>query len=755
MRHDTIGRGMRISGGIKWLLVFILALAMVLQPMVPAFGASVYAEEEQKETTAVTVEAPIIVKIEQPAAEPDAEAPAEAEAVAAEKEKTAAKAATDGTGEEETKTKALMGNPVKAEKAGDGSNDSDSSFDKMGSKTAGPTVLKEDRKTTITLEMPSGEYKQAVDIVFVMDKSTSIANSGYDFAANVKSLFDSIIENNPDINLKVGVVKFRGYATDMLKSGLTKYQDNVDAILEAISSDSVPGSGSNAHSGLIMADKMLEDDSEVSANNKYVVFLTDGKNYIWNNDDDEPTTYYAQYAERTSVKNSGKPTLNQKAGIYNKEQGKTYCTVPQIPGRETVNFVDKDYKADGTTSAYYARLFNSTNSELSSTNTKYDSPAYYSKYYDPATYTGDLTTGDGTVVKRALTNGASIFNVNGQQPFRDYYDYTPDPSTFWADINYLQLNPYEVVENSDGTYSYDTSKVNEDFFLWHPDQFQKGTYQAGHYWKDVMVEKYKAASVSFAPKSGGGTNLADSFHHWLLENSDYGADIKNSDSVIEMFKDIDNSIRYMVDEGVVTDEIADEFALDKPSDGSSPFTMTYDGEALPSTGGGDNTWNFGEPDEDGVYPYSVEYDESTKTFRWIVRVPIENAKRISLSYGLILGEEYPEGEYDTNKSAVLDYVTTDGDKGAFTFEKPKVSISQQEEGESDNPDNPNTDPEEEDKPSKNNSDKKSSNSSKTNKTGTENKTGDYGMTCWFLLLSFSFAAILVLLGNKRRIRSSR
>ena len=101
------------------------------------------------------------------------------------------------------------------------------------------------------------------------------------------------------------------------------------------------------------------------------------------------------------------------------------------------------------------------------------------------------------------------------------------------------------------------------------------------------------------------------------------------------------------------------------------------------------------------------------------------------------------------------YVTTDGDKGAFTFEKPKVSISQQEEGESDNPDNPNTDPEEEDKPSKNNSDKKSSNSSKTNKTGTENKTGDYGMTCWFLLLSFSFAAILVLLGNKRRIKSSR
>ncbi len=561
--------------------------------------------------------------------------------------------------------------------------DSTPEFNVQGSKKASPTTLGKDRKTTVTLEMPSGEYQNKIDIVFVMDNSTSVANSGFNFADNVESLFGSIIENNPGIDMKVAVVKFRGYATDMLDhmtdeySGLTVYDDSSKAsIMAAISNNSVPGSGSNAHSGLRMADKLLEADSDVEDSNKYVVFLTDGKNYIWNNDKDEPVTYYSQYAERTSVKNSGKPTMGQKTGNYNKEQGKVYCTVPQITDHEPVNFVDEEYKPNPSTSAYYSRLFNSTNSELSSTDTKYDFAAYYSKYYD--SYTGNATVGDGTVTKRTLTNGASIFNVNGQQPWRDYYDYVPAAGTFWEDVNYLQLNPYEVVKNEDGTYSYDTDKVNEDFFLWHPDAFQKGVYQAGHYWKDEIVAKYNAASVSFDPNGGGGLNLAGSFHHWLLETSDFGADVKDSDSVSAMFTDIDNSIRYMVGSGVVTDKIADEFTLVKPSGGASPFKMTHDGQALSSSSAGDNKWNFGTA-TDGVYPYVAEYDESSKTITWTINVPIENLKKITLSYDLVLGEEYPSGTYDTNESAVLVYTSSDGKykDQEYTFEKPKVKYKEE------------------------------------------------------------------------------
>ena len=93
-----------------------------------------------------------------------------------------------------------------------------------------------------------------------------------------------------------------------------------------------------------------------------------------------------------------------------------------------------------------------------------------------------------------------------------------------------------------------------------------------------------------------------------------------------------------------------------------------------------------------------------------------------------------------------------GDK--YTVTEDHTFIAQW--SDPDEPSKPDSDPdEEEDKPSKNNSDKKSSNSSKTNKAGTENKTGDHGMASWFLLLTFSLVVILVLLGKKRRMGSSR
>ena len=551
--------------------------------------------------------------------------------------------------------------------------DDTSTFNVQGSKKASPTTLGQDRKTTVTLSLPSGEYQNKVDIVFVMDNSTSVANDHYDFGDNSEKLLNAIIDKNPGVDLKVGVVKFRGFATDMLGNGLTPYEGNESAIKAAIENNNVPGNGSNAHGGLIMADKMLEADNEVDNSNKYVVFLTDCKSYIWNNENNKPVTYYMQYAEKNTVKNGGKPTLNQKAGIYNKEQGPSYH-VPQID-REIVDFTGNVTQGLGDTSKYYQRLFESKNSELSSTNTKYDEPAYYSKYYDPSSFSGSQTVGDGTVVKRTLTNGASIFKNSGQVSYRDYYDYTPDASTFWKDIDYLQLNPYNVIYNEeDKTYSYDENSINEDFFLWHPDGFQKGLYLAGHYWKDEIVAKYNAASISYDPKSGGGTNLASSLHHWLFENSDFSADIKDSDTVSAMFEDIDNSIRYMVGSGVVTDQIKDDFDLDESS--ATPFRMTYDGEPLEAASAGDNKWNFDTDDKDNIISYVVEYDKSTKTITWTINVPIENLKKITLSYDLILKEDRAPGTYDTNEFAKLAYTSSDGKyEGEYPFEKPQVTYS--------------------------------------------------------------------------------
>lgn len=558
--------------------------------------------------------------------------------------------------------------------------DSTPNYDVQGSKKASPTTLGSDRKTTVTLEMPSGEYQNKIDIVFVMDNSTSVANAGLKFHENAGELFEKIVDQNPGVELKVGVVKFRGYATDMLGTGLTKYtSDSASTITGAIANTSVPGSGSNIHSGMVMAEKLLTDDAEVEDSNKYVILLTDCKSYIWNNASNEPTTYYAQDARRTTLQKSGKPNLNQWNGVYNKESGQIYTTMPMITDHTPFNVLPEleTYSATGLENAsdYYQKLYDSSNSELKSTSTKYDSPAYYSKYYPAGSYSGNVSEGDGNVTTRNLTNGATIFRENAQAVYRKYYDYTPDPSTFWADVNYLQLNPYAVIQNEDGTYSYDTDTVNEDFWMWHPSALEKGIYQAGHFWKEKLDFKYNTACVAtYKSADGAGSHICGSFRTWLFENSDMHADVNNSDDVAQLFTDIDNSIRYMVGSGVVTDKITDEFELDT-SAGGCPFKMTKDGESIAASSSGDNSWNFGTA-IDGVYPYVVEYDASSKTIKWTINVPIENLKKITLSYGLILGEEYPSGTYDTNKSAVLEYTSTDGKyQGEYEFEKPKVTYN--------------------------------------------------------------------------------
>lgn len=570
----------------------------------------------------------------------------------------------------------------------------ESGFDKMGSKVASPTKLGEDRKTTVTLEMPSGEYQNAVDIVFAMDSSTSAENSAV-FTESVTALFDSIRENNPNLKLNVGVIRFRGRAhdaIDYLSDGqyteLVEYSDASKPYIEGaltMSEEDIKaafGSGSNTHGGIDIANEWLEGDTELDDSHKYLVLLTDGKTYIWNNDEHEPTTIYSQWyrSNKYAMQNGGKPALNQVTG-YNKYDYSVDVLDPS--GKSNIYVFGKK---DPWDKSDYEELYNSEDPELTGVS-QWDAPCYY------ADDKSDVP--DGTVNKRTVSNGAELFGSNSatygnKVDYQYYWEFVP--SGKWADFSYLEGNPFQVIENEDGTYTFDTENINPNYYLYHVDCLQKGMYKAGHLWSEVD-EKYNTAVITYSGGSvGGGLELRIPFIEWLQDNSDYGADINNSEQVQDLFKGIDNSVRYMVAEGVVTDEIADEFTLDKPADGSSPFTMMYDGETLSSKAAGDNRWDFGELNDDGVYPYSVEYDEGAKTFKWIVRVPIENAKRISLSYDLILGEEYPAGEYNTNKSAVLDYVTTDGKEGTFEFEKPKVTVEDPEE------DNPPEEDEEKDDP---------------------------------------------------------
>ena len=524
-----------------------------------------------------------------------------------------------------------------------------------------------ERESTITLSLPSAEYQNKIDIVFVMDSSSSAQNSTV-FTESVNELFSSILENNPNLELKVGVIRFRGrahdaiaYLSDNAYEKLVVYGDDTkDYINQALNMPEADikkafGNGSNAHGGIDIADEWLAADTAVDNDHKYVVFLTDGKTYIWNNEANEPTCIYLQQynngtSGRWTIQGGGVPQFGQSISTYKD----SYPVDVLDPSGKSNIFWFNDYQ----------ELYNCTSEELSGVS-PWDA---FCGYADDKTA---IPTGSAT--KHDVTNGADLFSSKGD--FQYYWEYTPDNA--WEGVPYLEANPLKVIENDDETYTFDAVKnddgtytitednINPNYYMYHVDGLMKSSYLTGHLWNE-MNSKYNCAVITY---SGGGATgfvaLRNSFISWLQENSKYGADITASAQVEALFEGIDNSIRYMVAKGVVTDLVNDPFTV-KDDDNVNGFKMTKEGTELTGTYES-GKWTFADGD------YVVEYDASTKTITWTINVPIENTKPITLSYVVVIPEDNGYGRYDANKSAVLDYTTSDGQTGSYTFEVPRIA----------------------------------------------------------------------------------
>ncbi len=547
----------------------------------------------------------------------------------------------------------------------------EASFDVQGSKEASPTELDpENNETTVTLQLPAGQYKNEYDIVFVMDSSSSTTNSDIDFSEYALAMFNEVKDKNIDLN--VGVIKCRGLAFDTIslvtgekKSGMIKYseenkKDIEDAIDFAEADLKKLSSGTNMHGGLVMADKWLSADKDVADDHKFVFFLLDGKTYIWNDEKDIPTSVYGQYMAKGTLYT--KPAVGQQTIAYSKSAYRFIDNVNffSATAEDLANMSFDAYFAK-TGNFYandYAKLYASTNEELSKP-TKYDYRCGYA-YKESATISG-------TVSEHTLTNANYTYNLH-----KKYYEFTPDAA--FADLVWLQANPYTVA-NNDGVYSY-TTTVNPDFYQLHPDQLQKALYLTGHLWTD-MVEKYNGAVINYNGwGSGSGLEIAKSFNEWIKSKgiSDYAADISDANSVAAIFNSVKEEILYMISEGVVTDIIPEEFTL-KNAENKDGFRMTLDGEPLAVTFA-DGKWNFGDIGNDGKYPYVVSYEASKKTITWELNVPVENLRPVTLSYDLIIKVDAENGDHDTNVSAILNYVSTDGKyRGTYPFPVPAVTYN--------------------------------------------------------------------------------
>ena len=128
--------------------------------------------------------------------------------------------------------------------------------------------------SNVTLSLPSAEEKLASDVVFVLDKSTST-----DLEDQALRMLNKLKEQakSTEAKVKVGVVIFNKEANVTPLTDLaTGYETIENAIKQEIRS------GTNTHAGLLAGKQMLDEDNEVAANRKYLIFVSDGITYMYN-----------------------------------------------------------------------------------------------------------------------------------------------------------------------------------------------------------------------------------------------------------------------------------------------------------------------------------------------------------------------------------------------------------------------------------------------------------------------------------------
>lgn len=147
-------------------------------------------------------------------------------------------------------------------------------WDISKSKTA--TNLDANYESKVTLSLPSAEEPIVSDIVFVLDKSTSaqLEQQALDMLGKLK-----VHVEETGATVKVGVVIFNKVANVANDGKFFNLATEYDGIEAAIKQE--VKSGTNTHAGLLAGKKMLDDDKSVENNRKYLIFVSDGITYMY------------------------------------------------------------------------------------------------------------------------------------------------------------------------------------------------------------------------------------------------------------------------------------------------------------------------------------------------------------------------------------------------------------------------------------------------------------------------------------------
>ncbi|MCI6528992.1 MAG: S-layer homology domain-containing protein [Clostridiales bacterium] len=175
------------------------------------------------------------------------------------------------------------------------------------SKSKEATALDANKESTITLSLPSAEETLASDVVFVLDTSSCVGEVMNQVSGLIAQLKSAQEKNKADI--KVGAVIFNGSSYTMFGGKLVDVATAIESlndlstkatsekkVWEYFGLDKDPNyvnKGSNLHAGLRAAQKLLDSDDAVSAGRKYLVSITDGMTYYWNDEQDNVYGIYS------------------------------------------------------------------------------------------------------------------------------------------------------------------------------------------------------------------------------------------------------------------------------------------------------------------------------------------------------------------------------------------------------------------------------------------------------------------------------
>lgn len=153
------------------------------------------------------------------------------------------------------------------------------------------TDLNKKKETTVTLSIGAAQSKTSSDVVFVLDKSTSV-----DVIEEALSMLSELKDRASAHTIKVGVVIFNRSANRVLE--LTELREDTCEKIEAAMKTKF-SSGTNVQAGIQAGYEMLAQDTSTAADAKHLVLVSDGVTYLWG---EEPLTVYSEIDSRGEEK---------------------------------------------------------------------------------------------------------------------------------------------------------------------------------------------------------------------------------------------------------------------------------------------------------------------------------------------------------------------------------------------------------------------------------------------------------------------